>query len=54
MSQMCRHYNTTTNGMQTRITRVFCKCLNVDNQPLATVYGACAGYYLIYEQLSAC
>uniref|UniRef100_A0A2P2I8F5 Transcription initiation factor TFIID subunit 6 n=2 Tax=Hirondellea gigas TaxID=1518452 RepID=A0A2P2I8F5_9CRUS len=43
MSQVCRHYNTTTNGLQTRITRVFCKCLNVDKTPLATVYGAVAG-----------
>ncbi|XP_018018736.1 transcription initiation factor TFIID subunit 6-like [Hyalella azteca] len=43
MSQICRHYNTTTNGLQTRISRVFCKCLNVDKTPLATVYGAVAG-----------
>ena len=43
MSQICRHYNTTTNGLQTRITRVFTKCLSTDSTPLATVYGSVAG-----------
>ena len=42
MSQMCRNYNTTTNGMQTRITRICCKCLNLDKTPLATAYGSIA------------
>ncbi|XP_076070024.1 TBP-associated factor 6 isoform X2 [Oratosquilla oratoria] len=43
ISQICKSYNTTTNGMQTRITRVFAKCLNTGGTPLSTVYGSIAG-----------
>ncbi|KAK7071035.1 Transcription initiation factor TFIID subunit 6 [Halocaridina rubra] len=43
ISQICKNYNTTTNGLQTRITRVFSRCLNTDRTPLSSVYGAVAG-----------
>ncbi|XP_050734254.1 transcription initiation factor TFIID subunit 6-like [Eriocheir sinensis] len=43
ISQICKNYNTTTNGLQTRITRVFSKCLNTERTPLSSVYGAVAG-----------
>ncbi|KAK4319983.1 hypothetical protein Pmani_009125 [Petrolisthes manimaculis] len=43
ISQICKNYNTTTNGLQTRITRVFSRCLNTERSPLSTVYGAVAG-----------
>ena len=43
ISQICRNYNTTTNGLQTRITRVFSRCLKTDRTALSSVYGAIAG-----------
>ncbi|XP_047498027.1 transcription initiation factor TFIID subunit 6-like isoform X1 [Penaeus chinensis] len=43
ISQICKNYNTTTNGLQTRITRVFSRCLNTERTPLSSVYGAVAG-----------
>jgi len=43
LAQICRHYNTTTNALQTRITRVFVKCLNTDSHRYSTVYGAVVG-----------
>lgn len=43
ISQICKNYNTTTNGLQTRITRVFSRCLKTDRTALSSVYGAIAG-----------
>ena len=43
ISQICKNYTSTTNGLQTRITRVFSRCLNTHGTPLASIYGAVAG-----------
>ncbi|KAB7507897.1 Transcription initiation factor TFIID subunit 6 [Armadillidium nasatum] len=43
ISQICKNYNTTTNCLQTRITRVFSRCLNADKTHLSSMYGAIAG-----------
>lgn len=48
ISQICKNYNTTTNGLQTRITRVFSRCLNTERSPLSTVYGAVAGVEIVH------
>ncbi|XP_028967563.1 transcription initiation factor TFIID subunit 6 [Galendromus occidentalis] len=40
MSQICRNYNTSTNGIQTRITRILSKVLSNDHMPLTAMYGA--------------
>ncbi|KAK2719318.1 transcription initiation factor TFIID subunit 6-like [Artemia franciscana] len=41
--QVSRTYHTSTNQMQTRITRVFARVLTVDKTPLTTLYGAIVG-----------
>ncbi|XP_034945479.1 transcription initiation factor TFIID subunit 6-like isoform X2 [Chelonus insularis] len=44
MSQICRNFNTSTNNVQTRVTRMFNHALTKHNQtPLATLYGAICG-----------
>jgi len=39
LSNICRTYNTSTNCLQTRITRLLCKALDSPNLPLSSVYG---------------
>lgn len=39
LSSICKTYNTSTNCLQTRITRLLCKALDSPNLPLSSVYG---------------
>jgi transcription initiation factor TFIID subunit 6 len=39
LATICKNYNTSTNCLQTRITRLLCKALDNPNTPLSTVYG---------------
>lgn len=39
LASICKTYNTSTNCLQTRITRLFCKALDNPNLPLSSVYG---------------
>ena len=43
MAQICKHFNTPTNNIQSRITKALSQSLDTDNAPLATHYGAIAG-----------
>ena len=44
MAQICKNFNTSTNNIQTRVTRMFSNALNQsDKQPLSSLYGALEG-----------
>jgi transcription initiation factor TFIID subunit 6 len=43
MAQICKNFNTSTNNIQTRMTREFSKALRSEKTPLATLYGAIEG-----------
>lgn len=44
MSQICKNFNTSTNNIQTRVTRMFTNALNQgDKVPLSSLYGALEG-----------
>lgn len=43
MAQICKHFNTSTNNVQTRVTRMFSRALQNDKMPLASHYGAVSG-----------
>lgn len=43
MAQVCKNYTTSTNNIQTRMTKIFSSALNNDKTPLASVYGAITG-----------
>jgi transcription initiation factor TFIID subunit 6 len=43
MAQICKNFNTSTNNIQTRMTREFGKALRSEKTPLATLYGAIEG-----------
>ena len=43
LAQICKNFNTSTNNIQTRVTRLFTGCLQGDRSPLAATYGALAG-----------
>lgn len=43
MSQICKNFNTSTNNIQTRITRMFSQALQGDKSPLSSLYGAIEG-----------
>ncbi|CAL1678732.1 unnamed protein product [Lasius platythorax] len=44
MAQICKNFNTSTNNVQTRVTRMFSQALAKNNQtPLASLYGAIEG-----------
>uniref|UniRef100_A0A1B6INQ8 Transcription initiation factor TFIID subunit 6 n=1 Tax=Homalodisca liturata TaxID=320908 RepID=A0A1B6INQ8_9HEMI len=43
MSQICKNFNTSTNNIQTRITRIFSSALNSDKSPLSSLYGSIEG-----------
>ncbi|RXG68129.1 Transcription initiation factor TFIID subunit 6 [Armadillidium vulgare] len=51
ISQICKNYNTTTNCLQTRITRVFSRCLNADKTHLSSMYGAIAAKQVYHKLL---
>ncbi len=43
LAHICKHYSTSTNNIQTRITQVFSSALTNEKTPLSSVYGAIAG-----------
>jgi transcription initiation factor TFIID subunit 6 len=43
MANICKNFNTSTNNIQTRVTRMFCEALKADRTPLVSFYGAIAG-----------
>ncbi|KAK7873442.1 hypothetical protein R5R35_000224 [Gryllus longicercus] len=43
MAQICKNFNTSTNNVQTRVTRMFSQALRNDRTPLSSLYGAIEG-----------
>ncbi|KRK02370.1 transcription initiation factor TFIID subunit 6 isoform X1 [Drosophila yakuba] len=43
MAQICKNFNTLTNNLQTRVTRIFSKALQNDKTHLSSLYGSIAG-----------
>jgi len=43
IAQICKNYHTTTNALQTRVTRLCCRALENEKAPLASFYGAIVG-----------
>ncbi|KAK3918177.1 Transcription initiation factor TFIID subunit 6 [Frankliniella fusca] len=43
LSQICKNFNTSTNNIQTRVTRMFSTALHDEKTPLASLYGAVEG-----------
>lgn len=43
MAQICKNYTTSTNNVQTRMTRLFSSALMGDKAPLSSAYGSIAG-----------
>ncbi|XP_055692819.1 transcription initiation factor TFIID subunit 6 isoform X1 [Lutzomyia longipalpis] len=43
MAQICKNFNTSTNNLQTRVTRLFSQALQNDKTHLSSLYGAIAG-----------
>lgn len=43
MAQICKNFNTSTNNLQTRVTRLFSTALAGDKTPLSSLYGALVG-----------
>jgi transcription initiation factor TFIID subunit 6 len=43
MANICKNFNTSTNNVQTRITRVFSEAMKSERAPLVSYYGAIAG-----------
>ncbi|XP_055376975.1 transcription initiation factor TFIID subunit 6 [Condylostylus longicornis] len=43
MAQICKNFNTSTNNLQTRVTRIFSTALQNDKTHLSSLYGAIAG-----------
>lgn len=43
MAQICKNFNTSTNNIQTRVTRMFASAINNEKTPLSSLYGALEG-----------
>lgn len=43
IAQICRAFNSTTNNVQTRVTKTYCKALQQEKASLSTHYGAITG-----------
>lgn len=43
MAQICKNFNTSTNNLQTRVTRLFSSALQNEKTQLSSLYGALAG-----------
>lgn len=43
MAQICKNFNTSTNNLQTRVTRLFSTALQNDKVPFSSLYGAIEG-----------
>ena len=54
LAQICKNFNTSTNNMQTRVTRLFTGCLQGDKSPLAATYGALAGVCVLCCAVFVC
>ena len=47
MAQICKNFNTSTNNIQTRITRLFASAINNEKTHLSSLYGALEGKIII-------
>lgn len=47
LAQICKNFNTSTNNIQTRVTRMFSTALQDPKAPLASLYGAIEGNCVI-------
>jgi len=43
MANICKNFNSSTNSVQTRVTRVFSEAMRTERNPLVSYYGAIAG-----------
>ena len=43
MANICKNFNSSTNSVQTRVTRVFSEAMRTERNPLVCYYGAIAG-----------
>ncbi|XP_040566095.1 transcription initiation factor TFIID subunit 6 [Lepeophtheirus salmonis] len=43
MNNICKNFNTSTNNLQTRVTRLFSEAMKNESSPLVSYYGAIAG-----------
>lgn len=43
LAQICNNFNTSTNNVQSRITRLFSRALQGEKAPLSSLYGAIQG-----------
>jgi hypothetical protein len=43
MAAICKNFHTSTNNIQTRVTKMFSDALRSDRAPLVSYYGAIAG-----------
>ncbi|XP_063224205.1 transcription initiation factor TFIID subunit 6 [Bacillus rossius redtenbacheri] len=43
MLQICKNFNTATNNVQSRVTRMFCRFLRDERMPLSSLYGSVQG-----------
>lgn len=43
MANICKNFNTSTNNIQTRVTRMFSEAMKNEKAPLVSYYGAIAG-----------
>lgn len=43
MAQICKNFNTSTNNIQTRITRMFASAINNEKTHISSLYGAIEG-----------
>ena len=50
MAQICKNFNTSTNNVQTRVTRMFSQALRDEKMQLASLYGAIEGKRLTRDK----
>ncbi|CAG0885829.1 unnamed protein product [Darwinula stevensoni] len=51
MAQICKNFTTSSNNVQTRITRMFTRALHNDRTPFSSKYGALAGEHPFFDSL---
>ena len=52
MANICKNFNSSTNSVQTRVTRVFSEAMRTERNPLVCYYGAIAGLQVGEEKCS--
>ena len=52
MANICKNFNSSTNSVQTRVTRVFSEAMRTERNPLVCYYGAIAGLQVSEEKYS--